>query len=157
MLAETVSLNKLPKAILEIITKQAESEYPHECCGMILARENSPEELVKVYPCRNAQNEYHAENLENFPRTAKEAYFIEPSELLAIQKENRRQGLIVRVIYHSHIDTEAYFSREDKKMALPDGEPAYPGVDYLVLSVMGGKVSGMNFFHWDTVKKDFIS
>lgn len=148
---------KLPASILKSIVAQAEKEYPDECCGMILASKNSPDKLARVRPCRNAQDEYHLKDPENFPRTAKTSYFMEPRELLAVQKEIRGEGLVMRVIYHSHIDAGAYFSEEDKRMALCDGQPAYPGVDYLVLSIARGKMGGMNLFHWDSARKDFIS
>jgi len=48
-------------------------------------------------------------------------------------------GVPVKVIYHSHCDCGAYFSKEDQLVAAPDGEPVLPVV-YLVTSVRGGGV-----------------
>jgi len=147
----------IPETFLKAIFEQAEREYPHECCGMILGDEGKPDTLKRVRPCRNVQDEYHAKDPDNFPRTAKAAYFMEPKELLAIQKEVRQSKEAIRVIYHSHIDAGAYFSEEDTLIALSEGEPAYPGVDYLVVSVIKGKVKDSNLFHWDESSKKFTA
>ncbi|MBI3312724.1 MAG: M67 family metallopeptidase [Candidatus Omnitrophica bacterium] len=151
-----LTLPKFPLAILKALKGQAEKEYPNECCGMMLASKDFPDKILEIRPCRNVQNEYHGKDPENFPRTAQTAYFMEPGELLAIQKEIRGQGLMIRVIYHSHIDTGAYFSEEDKRMALAGTGPAYPEADYLIISVRGGQTDHMNLFHWDAGKKDFV-
>lgn len=147
--------NKIPPPLLQQILRQAEQEYPNESCGLILGPRGKEGQLSRVRPCRNAQDEYHARDPHNFPRSAQTAYFIEPKELLAIQKEARVKDEEIRVIYHSHVDTNAYFSEEDKQIALPEGEPAYPGVDYLVVSVMKGKTADCNLFRWDGVKGAF--
>lgn len=142
--------------LLKKIFEQAEREYPSECCGVILSPSARPEKFSRLRPCRNAQDEHHQKDPGNFPRTAAAAYFIEPKELLTLQKEMRQNNETLRVIYHSHIDAGAYFSDEDKRIALAEGEPAYPNVDYLVVSVVKGKVQDANLFHWDPRKKDFV-
>ncbi len=145
----------IPEKILEAILRQAEQEYPHECCGMIMGPEKEPEQLTRLCPCRNVYDHYHQLDPVNFPRTAKTAYFIDPKELLAIQKENYRLGEEIRMIYHSHIDAGSYFSEEDTRVALAEGEPAYPGARYLVVSVMQGKVKDTSIYHWDSSRKVF--
>ena len=92
-----------------------------------------------------------------FSRDARTAYFISPDELLQIQKEAREKAEELRIIYHSHIDTGAYFSDEDARVAAPDGEPAYPGVRYLVVSIMKGKFHEARLFSWDPAKGKYIS
>ncbi len=144
------------ETILRPILEQAEREYPYECCGMILGPKDAPNRLSRIRACQNAQDKYHQLDPENFPRTAATAYFIDPRELLLIQKELREKGEEIRIIYHSHIDCGAYFSAEDKRVATSEGEPAYPGVRYLVMSVLQGKVADMRLYDWDPVKKDFV-
>ena len=146
----------IPPDLIRKILEQAEREYPNECCGMIFGSRQKPGELLRVRECRNVQEAWHVRDPENFPRTAKTAYFIDPRELLAVQKEIRAGNEEIRVIYHSHIDAGAYFSEEDKRVAAPEGEPAYQGVDYLVVSVTQGKVNGSHLFRWDPAKKDFL-
>lgn len=147
----------IPPRFLKTIFEQAEHDYPHECCGMILGPRGKKEELSRLRPCVNVQDDYHKRDPKNFPRTAEMAYFIEPRELLAIQKETRAAEEEIRVIYHSHVDASAYFSEEDTHIACPDGEPAYPGVDYLVVSVYKRKAQESNLFTWDPSQKKYVT
>jgi len=142
----------VPEKLLNEITAQASREYPHECCGMILGPADAPDSLTRLRPCRNAQDQFHNMDPVRFPRTARTAYFIDPNEHLAIEKELRTQNEAIRVIYHSHTDFDAYFSEEDHRMALAEGEPIYPGVGYLVTSVRKGKVDHHKLFFWNPEK-----
>ena len=55
-------------------------------------------------------------------------------------------GVPVKVVYHSHCDCGAYFSKEDQLVASPDGAPVLP-VAYLVTSVRtGGLVDDHKLF-----------
>ena len=146
----------IPEPLLRAVAEQAEREYPSECCGMMLGPVGKPSEFSRVRPCRNVQDDNHALDPENFPRPARTAYFIDPKELLAIHRDLRRDREEIRVIYHSHIETGAYFSEEDTRVAAPEGEPAYPGVDYLVVSLAGGKVQEANLFRWASSRKKFL-
>ncbi len=58
-------------------------------------------------------------------------------------------------IYHSHIDTGAYFSETDKRNALVDGEPAYPDAVYVVVSVLAGRPAAAGAFAWDPAAARF--
>ncbi len=146
---------KIPSGFLEQIRLQAEKEYPSECCGIITGPEKQPETLTRIVPCRNAQDELHRQDPETFPRTSRNAFFMDPAELLNLQKQCRESGEVVRVIYHSHPDSGAYFSEEDRKMAAPDGVPAWPGVFYLVVSTINGKADKAALFSWDSALKGF--
>ena len=61
----------------------------------------------------------------------------------------------IKTFYHSHQDHDAYFSEEDKNMALLDEEPVYPGANYLVISVFDRVVRDQAFFAWDQRTKTF--
>ena len=148
---------EIPSEMLKSIFEQAQAQYPHECCGMILGPKENPKVLTALRPCQNVQDEYHAKDPVNFPRTAETAYFMDPRELLEIQKSARDSGQAIRVLYHSHVDHGAYFSEEDKRVALQEGEPAWPGVSYLVVSVIQGQAKDHHLFCWDPHKKDFLS
>ncbi len=145
----------IPAAMLAAMTEQAEAEYPNECCGMIMASKDG-EALTRVRPCKNAQDKYHAVDPEAFPRQAKTAYFIEPIELLRIDKELSANEERIAAIYHSHPDVGAYFSEEDIRQAAPDGEPMYPGAAYVVLSVAQGKVDNHKIFYWDAESATYV-
>jgi adenylyltransferase/sulfurtransferase len=146
---------EIPKEMLEQIYAHAIQDYPAECCGMVFSSKNEGN-LTRARTCVNAQDKYHALDPETFPRKAKTAYFIEPLELLAIEKELSANEERIAVIYHSHIDVDAYFSEEDVRRAVSDGDPIYPGTAYLVLSVVEGKIANEKTFYWDPEKKSFI-
>ena len=60
-------------------------------------------------------------------------------------------------IVHSHPDVGAYFSSEDREMAMGGGaEPLWPGVAYLVVSVRQGAVDGLRIYTWDSLASDFV-
>ena len=137
------------------VEAQAAAEYPSECCGVVLEKPGpSPERLL--LPCRNIQNDLHAKDPDRHPRDARTAYYIDPKDLIAIGRREA-QGFRVLTIYHSHIDTGAYFSPTDRHNALVNGEPAYPDASYVVLSVMGGRPVEASAFRWDPGARDFAT
>jgi proteasome lid subunit RPN8/RPN11 len=140
---------------LDRVRAQAEAEYPAECCGVLLAR-SAPVPDRALMPCRNIQDELHAQDPVRHPRNSRTAYFIDPKDLLAIGRRES-QGYWVATIYHSHIDTGAYFSPTDRQNALVNGEPAYPDAVYVVVSVLEGRVVDAAAFVWDTAAHDFVS
>src|SRR5229473_1383836 len=56
------------------VRAQAEAEYPAECCGVLLAR-SAPEPDRALMPCRNIQDELHAQDPARHPRDSRTAYF----------------------------------------------------------------------------------
>ena len=144
----------LSREEFERIRAQAESEYPSECCGVVLERDGAPGERI-LLACRNVQNKLHAEDPARHPRDARTAYHIDPKDLLRIGRLES-DGYRVRTIYHSHIDAGAYFSETDKKNALLQGEPLYPEAAYVVLSIVEGKAAGASAFGWSPEKREFV-
>ena len=107
-------------------------------------------------PLRNVQNEYHERDPESYPRTARRAYLIDPFEMERILLEARENGEILRGIFHSHPDEEAYFSQEDKDAAVPFGDvPSFPHAEHVVMSVREGEVRGYKVFRWEPSAMDF--
>lgn len=147
----------IPPEFLQRIRMQAEKDYPNETCGILTGPVKEKSKVTGIFPCRNVQDQYHVEDPANFPRTARTAYFMDPKELLRIQKSAREAGCEMRVIYHSHTDHDAYFSEEDQRIALSEGEPAYPGVSYLVVSVQAGKSGEAVLFTWAEKEKGFLA
>lgn len=139
---------------LSRVRTQAEAEYPAECCGVLLTRDTPVADRL-LMPCRNIQDELHAQDRARHPRDSRTAYFIDPKDLLTIGRREG-QGYRVATIYHSHVDTGAYFSATDRQNALINGEPAYPDAVYVVLSVMGGRVTDAAAFVWDGEARDFV-
>jgi len=139
---------------LERVRAQAEAEYPAECCGVLLTR-GAPTPDRVLLPCRNIQDELHAKDPVRHPRKSGTAYFIDPKDLLTIGRREA-QGYRVATIYHSHIDTGAYFSPTDRQNALVNGEPAYPEAVYVVVSVVERRMVDAAAFVWDPATRDFV-
>ncbi|MBI3455879.1 MAG: M67 family metallopeptidase [Candidatus Rokubacteria bacterium] len=135
----------LTEAELAAIRKQAEAEYPAECCGVLLVRGGLAERLL--HPCRNIQNTLHAQDPARFPRDARTAYYIAHDDLIEISRKEI-EGYRVHAIYHSHVDVGAYFSETDRRQALVDGQPAYPTAIYVVVAVNGGRAGEARAFRW---------
>lgn len=135
------------------IASQAETEYPNECCGVILTSGGSAASR-RLVPCRNTQNELHAKDPQRHPRDARTAYYIAAEDLIGIGRLEA-DGFRVSTIYHSHIDAAAYFSDTDKRNALFNGEPIYPDATYLVVSVIEGRVADAGAFRWDPSVTEF--
>jgi glutamate-1-semialdehyde 2,1-aminomutase len=132
------------------IKQQAVAEYPNECCGVILTRGAER----RIVPCRNVQDQMHARDPITFPRTARNAYYMDPLDAL---KLNRLvdEGFEFAVIYHSHPNAGAYFSETDRAQALIRGEPAYPGAVYVVASVIGREVKSLAAFRFNRASAAF--
>jgi proteasome lid subunit RPN8/RPN11 len=150
---------------LQQICEQAEAEYPNECCGVIMTRGDER----RVVRFRNVQDEMHRIDPERFPRTARKAYYV------GLEDHKRMDALVATgfataIIYHSHPDAGAYFSATDREQAAPTPrgvglgrgpgagakrEPVWPGVSYLVVSVLNGQAKEFAVFHWDPAAADF--
>ncbi len=135
------------------IRRQAETEYPNECCGVILVKAGAGER--SLVPCRNIQNELHAKDPVRYPRDARTAYSIGLQDLRKID-EFVSAGFSVLVLYHSHIDVGAYFSPTDKELAAPGGNPWFPDATYFVVSVVDHKFADARAFSWDPARQDFL-
>lgn len=138
------------KEILDAVLAHARAAYPAECCGVISGAEgrHGPE-LVAVHEMENVYDRYHEVDPEAYPRTSRTAYLMDPQKQARLMDALAEAGTPVRCIYHSHVDVGAYFSNEDQRMALLDGEPLYPGVEYLVVDVKDGEPIGSEAFAWD--------
>jgi proteasome lid subunit RPN8/RPN11 len=141
----------LPRPIADELHEHARSTFPEECCGFIIERTGH----LSVVRVTNVQNQKHAENPEQFPRTAAIAYTMGP-EAAPVLVDHDRGRLVIRAIYHSHPQHAAYFSAEDKKQATVWDEPSYPDAAQIVLSVVDGEVRDAKAFRWDAAARDFV-
>lgn len=126
------------------MTAAAKAEYPEECCGLLFRGPEGSE----VVPMPNLQNKLHEENPETYKRDARTAYFMDPQEMERISGEKEAGGMALAAIYHSHPDAKSYFSETDNEAAAAFGTPNFPGVVYLVYSVMNGKLADQRAFDW---------
>lgn len=119
--------------VLRAAVAEGERCYPVEGCGLIFQDRAGGQRFVAM---DNVLDRYHARDPVRFPRTARTGYFMDPRAQLAVWEAAEAKGERLIAIVHSHADVGAYFSAEDRALALTEeGEPLQPGVEYLVLSV----------------------
>ena len=140
--------------VLDMMLRQAEREYPCEACGIVIGPKIKRIALG-VFPVKNIQDALHAQDPKRYPRDAKIAYQMDPKEVKIVAKEAESKNFETKLFYHSHPDHGVYFSEEDKAMACPWGEPSFPEVGHIVISVDGGKAVAASEFYWNPEKKDF--
>ena len=128
---------------LHEISQHAGTVYPEECCGFVLADGT-------VRRGQNIQDELHQLDPRRFPRGARTAYTFAVPDTLFLNASFHTDNPVA-IIYHSHPDTVASFSREDSRRALFAGSPLYP-VSYLVMSVRKGVPVAAKLYHWDQDK-----
>lgn len=146
-MSKTVNIQDIEDAgLMPAIFRQSENEYPSECCGLILRNDQGG---LTLLPCVNLQDDMHSQDPVSFPRTSATAYSIDPR--IIMDNEPR-----MVCIYHSHPDHGAYFSEEDQLIAAPFGEPNFPNVSYLVVSVMQKKVAARKMYVWSDSAGRFV-
>ena len=141
----------LTRSVLDAIHADARASFPDEACGFVIERGGA----IEVVRVTNIQNQRHAENPEQFPRTAAIAYTM-GQEAVPMLVGHDRGDLVIRVIYHSHPQHAAYFSAEDKKQATVWDEPSYPDAMQIVVSVIDGEVRDTKAFRWQETARDFV-
>jgi proteasome lid subunit RPN8/RPN11 len=107
------------------IAAQAEREYPHECCGLLLGHLGEggrTKAVVEVFPVSNAREEAARHNRS----------LITPEEYLRGERHARARRLDVVGNYHSHPDHAAAPSQFDL-------EHAWPTWSYVIVSVQAGE------------------
>ncbi len=127
-----------------------EAEPGREVCGLVVRRGDA----LHVERIPNVADRYHAADPERFPRTSRDSYLMDPKEQLRVHREIDAWGGEIAAVWHSHVETGAYFSAKDRADALVDGAPAVPGAEYVVLGVRGGRVTEVKRFRWSG--RDFV-
>jgi adenylyltransferase/sulfurtransferase len=141
----------LTPELLRAIAREAERAYPAEACGLLFA---PPAGGLRWVPVPNVAGT--AQGKETSARGQNDGYVMDPAVLLPALEAAEREGARLAAIVHSHPDAGAYFSREDKDMALGGGDtPLWPGVDYLVVSCRARRVDDARFYTWDNAACDF--
>ncbi|MGH9612745.1 MAG: Mov34/MPN/PAD-1 family protein [Bryobacteraceae bacterium] len=120
---------RIERKAWDTMVAHAESTFPTECCGAMLGVSDDGEKRVSV-----------AAPIENAYVGAQNArYELRPEDLLAAEREARKQGMDLIGIFHSHPDCDAYFSETDLKNSCP-------WYSFVVLSIKGGKFDHANSF-----------
>jgi proteasome lid subunit RPN8/RPN11 len=137
-------LIKLSAGLLEEIERHAESEYPRECCGLLVGRITDggrTREVHATYPVANI----FSEEAERHHRMA-----IEPLEYARAERLHAAEGLGVVGNYHSHPDHPAVPSQYDLEHLAP-----WPTMSYVVVSVREGEASDLRSWELEADRSRF--
>jgi proteasome lid subunit RPN8/RPN11 len=143
----------LNPSTLRDVQAHAVDEYPSMCCGLVIADYAGNQ---SVHRCRNIQDELHERDPIRNPQTSTTAFQMSDSQVIGILEDAECSGDRLLGFYYSHMNSEAGFSEQSRSAALYLGEPAFPGVCYIVVSVMGGVARDVKEFIWDARRKDFV-
>jgi adenylyltransferase/sulfurtransferase len=139
------------RPLLPACAAEAARRYPAEACGLIVAGRGG----LRFVPIANIAGT--AEGRATSDRSGRDGYVMEPGAVLAALTAAESEGGGLRAIVHSHPDVGAYFSREDREMALAGGDqPLWPGVDYLVISCRAGHCDAAALYRWDSASAAFL-
>lgn len=146
---------KINAYVINQVMALSEKAYPEEACGIIIGPKGK-NDAIGVFPVKNIQNDLHEKDPQRYPRDAKTAYNMDPRDFKLVETECALKNFEFKIFYHSHPDHGVYFSDEDKEIAAPWGEPSFPEVGHMVVSVEKGQATGASEFYWNDEKKDFV-
>lgn len=112
---------RIAKRVLDEVHAHAESTYPDECCGLLIA--DGHKRIIESVRVTNT-----------YPGPKHDRYDIEPLELYKADRAVSHRGLSVAGVYHSHPDYPATLSTFDL-------EHSFPWYTYLVVSVRKGRAA----------------
>jgi proteasome lid subunit RPN8/RPN11 len=124
---------------LKAIERHAESDYPHECGGLLLgAIDGESKTVAETLPMENTAD----------VETRHDRVLIDPRQLMRADRAAREKGLDIIGYYHSHPDDEAVPSQFDLDHALPVWS-------YIIVSVRAAKAVRWNSWVMENDRSKF--
>lgn len=124
---------------LKWMENQSVATYPHECCGLMLGRDQEEGRRVeRVVAASNVHEEGHERR-----------YLISPEEMVQFQKQAREADQEIVGFFHSHPDAPARPSQYDL-------DHAWPWYTYLIISVSQGEVVEATTWRLSDDRKEFL-
>jgi proteasome lid subunit RPN8/RPN11 len=110
---------RIASQVVSEIHAHAESTYPEECCGVLVA--DGTKKIIESMRMKNVH-----------PGPKHDRYNIDPLELFKADRAVSSRGLSIAGVYHSHPDYPASLSAFDLKHS-------FPWYSYIVVSVPHGR------------------
>jgi proteasome lid subunit RPN8/RPN11 len=143
---------------LRAIAQALTACYPREGCGLLIgqrtfapasdgvAAEETYRAVAGIVPLANAWDDsllaYTDVQGENQDHSRRDRYWIDPADLLKVQRLAREQGLEIIGVYHSHPDHGAVPSECDRTLA-------WPVYSYVIVSVVQGEATDLKSWRLD--------
>jgi proteasome lid subunit RPN8/RPN11 len=120
----------IPRNLYDLIRRHGEETYPHECCGVLLGKnDDKGNHVIDAVRAGNTRTD-----------SAHNRYNIAPQELVRIQRQGREAGADIVGFYHSHPDHPAQWSPTDF------AEAHWLGCSYIITAVEEGQAAITNSF-----------
>lgn len=144
--------------VIAQVDAEARAAYARdeECCGLLLGPRQDALLVDAIQPFKNRANELHRIDAAQYPRTGRTSFDIDPLRVQRMVAEGESTGRPVKVLYHSHVDVDAYFSETDAAAATMAGEGPTYDFAYLVTSCKAGVVHDRKLFIWDPDRQTFV-
>ncbi|MGB3310713.1 MAG: M67 family metallopeptidase [Nodosilinea sp.] len=139
---------------LRAIAQTVTASYPREGCGLLVGRrvfaagdtDETHRMVTGIVPVANAWDDslldYTDAQGGEQGRSQRDRYWIDPADLLRVQRQVREQGLEIIGVYHSHPDHAAVPSECDRALA-------WPVYSYVIVSVMQGEATDLKSWRLD--------
>lgn len=142
--------------LLAEIASECVKRHPAEACGLVLSNGKGAIRFVAIQNIAGTSMGSATSS-----RQASDGFVMEPKAMMQAIESAEAAGGALLAIVHSHPGAAAYFSSEDREMALGGGsEPLWPGVDSVVVSVRLGPrgpfVDEARLYRWNAVSRDFL-
>lgn len=98
-----------------------------EACGYLTGPASDPLLCDRVFPMVNLANKLHARDPVRFFRSARTSFAFPEEILERAVRAGEAAGQPVKVVYHSHIDQDAYLSATDAAVFSGGSPPAKAG------------------------------
>ena len=106
---------------LNIIKEHVKKAYPHECCGLLIGKENNGnKEVVETCSLTNLNKE-----------RANDRYEVDPKEYMKCDQDASKKKLSIIGIYHSHPDHPSRPSEFDANRA-------WECYSYMIIAIANG-------------------
>lgn len=135
---------KIEARLMDEINRHAETEFPHECCGLLIGRIEDggrTRVVVEMQPLSNAWEESD---------TMHRRMMITPQDYMRAERQFIRQGLGVVGNYHSHPNHPAVPSQFDLENLAP-----WPTMSYIVVSVYEGRATELRSWELEADRSRF--
>lgn len=126
--------------VLADLEAHALEAYPSECCGFVSGPVAEVALLDASQREENEADKYHKLDPETFPRTSRTYFKINELRAAKAFDAGAKNGRPIKVIYHSHCDVGAYFSKEDADTFASDNQLMWPCA-FIVVSVKDGRIA----------------
>ena len=130
----------ITREVLAEIEAHALAAYPSECCGFVSGPAAEPLLLDASQREENEADKYHKLDPETFPRTSRDYFKINELRAAKAFAAGEAAGRPIKVIYHSHPDTGAYFSKEDAATFASNDTLMWPCA-FIVLASRADKIA----------------